>query len=70
MNSDEEYNRRCDNGEAKCVDCDNWADQLTMDYDDDTGFHSNCENCRIDQSNKETIKEVNAKMTKSAKKVE
>lgn len=36
---DEEYNRRCDAGEAKCEVCDKWDKALKMNYDDDTGFH-------------------------------
>jgi len=40
--SDAEYNRRCENGEAKCEDCGKWGQALDMDYDDDTGFHVCC----------------------------
>ena len=40
--SDAEYNRRCENGEAKCEECGKWGQALDMDYDDDTGFHICC----------------------------
>jgi len=40
---DEEYNRRCENGEAKCEECGKWGQALDMDYDDDTGFHICCD---------------------------